>query len=377
MSGRSIPAIACTLALSLGGVNLLFAQSRSLAAVLAGAPDDKWTVLTMAPDGAWGAATDAAVNQAIARALSSCKTMSRAEIGCGAYSTAIRSGWSLGIRCGRNNIVVSANDLGDAERAASERERVLRQSYVPDMPPCRRVVTIDPGGAIVVAEPDDTHAAVPASDPAEAAAAPSAVRPLTPMKAVTDAPIWKTITLGTYRDVNILREDLDSLHCGVTAAGGRQGRAVIPGTATPLPCALGESAAEMIGRPAFALAGARTQADLVVLSVPELGFEGNLASVADIHARARQLGLELCPAEIGPQLRLQYLDQPAGEFLRIAMEPIATYGGDLIDLTVANDGASLLLVGGDANAAAIVHASVRFVFMRPAQIADGLARDFD
>src|SRR5215813_647563 len=377
MSGRSIPAIACTLALSLGGVNLLFAQSRSVAAVSAGASDDSWTVLTMAPDGAWGAGTDAAVNQAIARALNSCKTMSRAEIGCGAYSTAIRSGWSLGIRCGRNNIVVSANDLGDAERAASERERVLRQSYVPDMPPCRRVVTIDPGGAIVVAEPDDTHAAVPASDPAEAAAAPSAVPPLTPMKAVTDAPIWKTITLGTYRDVNILREDLDSLNCGVTAAGGRQGRVVIPGTATPLPCTLGESAAEMIGRPAFALAGARTQADLVVLSVPELGFEGNLASVADIHARARQLGLELCPAEIGPQLRLQYLNQPIGEFLRIAMEPIATYGGDLIDLTVANDGSSLLLVGGDANASAVVHASVRFVFMRPAQIAKGLARDFD
>jgi len=127
------------LALSLGGANLLFAQSKSLAAVPAGASDDNWTVLTMAPDGAWGVATDAAVNQAIARALSSCKTRSRTEIGCGAYSTAIRSGWSLGIRCGRNNIVVSANELADAERTAGERERVLRQNYVPDMPPCRRV----------------------------------------------------------------------------------------------------------------------------------------------------------------------------------------------------------------------------------------------
>src|SRR5215475_4136201 len=262
MSGRSIPAIACTLALSLGGVNLLFGQSKSLAAVPAGASDDNWTVLTMAPDGAWGAATDAAVNQAIARGLSSCKRRSRVEIGCGAYSTAIRSGWSLGIRCGRNNIVVSANDLVDAERAAGERERALRQSYVPDMPPCRRVVTIDPRGAVVAA-----------SDPAETAAAPSAVPLPIPVKAVADAPIWKTVTLGTYRDVNMLREDLDSLHCGVTGAGGRQGRAVIAGTTTPLPCTLGDSAAEMIGRPAFALAGARTEANLVVLSVPELGFE--------------------------------------------------------------------------------------------------------
>src|SRR5215813_9837433 len=175
MSGRSIPAIACTLALSLGGLNLPFAQSTSVAAVPAGASDDNWTVLTMAPDGAWGAATDAAVNQAIARALSSCKTRSDAEIGCGSYSTAIRSGWSLGIRCGRSNIVVSANDLADAERAAGERERVLRQSYVPDMPPCRRVVTIDPRGAIVAADPNELHAAISASDPAEPAAAPSAV----------------------------------------------------------------------------------------------------------------------------------------------------------------------------------------------------------
>jgi len=365
------------LALSLGGANLLFAQSKSLAAVPAGASDDNWTVLTMAPDGAWGVATDAAVNQAIARALSSCKTRSRTEIGCGAYSTAIRSGWSLGIRCGRNNIVVSANELADAERTAGERERVLRQNYVPDMPPCRRVVTIDPRGAIVATDPNESQAAVPASDPAEDATVPSAVPPSITVRAVADAPIWKTVTLGTYRDVNMLREDLDSLHCGVTGADSRQGRAVIAGTATPLPCTLGDSAAEMIGRPAFALAGARTEASLVVLSVTELGFEGNLAPVADIHARARQLGLELCPAEIGPQLRLQYLNQPVGEFLRIAMEPIATYGGDLIDLTVANDGASLLLVGGDANAAAIVHASVRFVFMRPAQIAKELARDFD
>src|SRR5262249_47309480 len=173
MSGRSIPAIACTLALSLGGLNLPFAQSTSVAAVSAGASDDSWTVVTMAPDAAWGAGTDAAANQAIARALSACKTRSRAEIGCGAYSTAIRSGWSLGIRCGRSNIVVSANDLADAERAAGERERVLRQSYVPDMPPCRRVVTIDPRGAVVVADPDESHAAVPAGGPAEAAAAPN------------------------------------------------------------------------------------------------------------------------------------------------------------------------------------------------------------
>jgi hypothetical protein len=53
----------------------------------------------------------------------------------------------------------------------------------------------------------------------------------------------------------------------------------------------------------------------------------------DLYRRALQLGLELCPAEGAPQLRLEYLNQPVGEFLHVAMRPIATYGGDLVDLT--------------------------------------------
>jgi hypothetical protein len=188
-------------------------------------------------------------------------------------------------------------------------------------------------------------------------------------RAAGDFPVWKTVTLGTYRDVNMLLEDLDSHNCGLDDSANRKRIASIAGTATPLPCALGEAAGQIIARPAFKLNTIRAQADLVVVSVPELGFEGERVAVADIYARARQLGLELCSAEIGAQLRLQYLDQPRGEFLRVAMEPIATYGGELIDLTVANDGASLSLLGGDAHADALVDPSVRFVFVHPTRIA--------
>jgi hypothetical protein len=59
--------------------------------------------------------------------------------------------------------------------------------------------------------------------------------------------------------------------------------------------------------------------DLVILSVFELGFGkqngGSRASITDIYARAELLGFELCPPEIAPQLRLRYLEQPAGEVL--------------------------------------------------------------
>jgi hypothetical protein len=111
----------------------------------------------------------------------------------------------------------------------------------------------------------------------------------------------------------------------------------------------------------------QTQVDLVVVSVSELGFGTDSALIAEVHARARQLGLELCAPEVAPLLRLQYLDQPLGEFLRIAMEPIAIYGGELVELTLANGGAALSLIGGDADP--VAHAGARFVFVRPTRLA--------
>ncbi len=49
---------------------------------------------------------------------------------------------------------------------------------------------------------------------------------------------------------------------------------------------------------------------------------GNQARLREIHTRARELGLDACSPEIGPQLRLQYSDQPRGEKLYVGMDPI-------------------------------------------------------
>ncbi|AOH56574.1 helicase [Peribacillus muralis] len=49
----------------------------------------------------------------------------------------------------------------------------------------------------------------------------------------------------------------------------------------------------------------------VELTVGDLGFPHG-ATTAQIFKKASELGFELCPLELGPHLRLGYLDQPEG-----------------------------------------------------------------
>jgi len=188
----------------------------------------------------------------------------------------------------------------------------------------------------------------PNRDVAQAAAAPATsgrVRAID-RKTIADLPVWKRITVGSHRGVDELRDALDAARIHV-----------------------GDSADEILGRPAFPFSRTRTDLDLVIVTAADLGFPAQRVALADIYARAGQLGLELCPAEAAPQLRLQYLDQPVGEFLRIAMRPVATYAGDLVDLTVANGGAGLVLIGGKTAPDLSLHASVKLVFVRPHRVA--------
>jgi hypothetical protein len=72
----------------------------------------------------------------------------------------------------------------------------------------------------------------------------------------------------------------------------------------------------------FATYRIETEMELVVVTVSEIGFN-QCATPAEVWARAEEIGLSLCPPEVGPQLRLQYLDQPNAEWLQIAMLPIS------------------------------------------------------
>jgi hypothetical protein len=164
----------------------------------------------------------------------------------------------------------------------------------------------------------------------------------TPITDGSDLPVWKTITLGVYRGVNGYREALD-------VAGIK----------------VGDSADEILGRPAFAYERNRTSVDLVVLSAADLGVGTDSAPIAEIYRRAARLGLELCPAEVGPQLRLDHRDQKLGDFLNIAMTPVKAYDGTPTVLTLANGGSGLLLIGRDGDPSFEAPRSWRFVFVLP------------
>jgi len=154
--------------------------------------------------------------------------------------------------------------------------------------------------------------------------------------------IWRKITLGTYKGVDAYRDALDSARIKI-----------------------GVSPDEILGRPAFPYAKMKTDVELAVLSAAELGVESDESSLSDVYERARRVGLELCPAEVGLQLRLEYRNQPLGEALDIAMEPVATYSGDPTILTLANWGTGLILIGRDGRSESTVNRISRFVFALP------------
>ena len=162
-----------------------------------------------------------------------------------------------------------------------------------------------------------------------------------PVTSVSDVAEWKTISIGTFPDTFALLAALSAIGCGV-----------------------GNSAAEALARPAFTLSGTRTTVTLLTVTAADLGFRGETLPLRQIYKLAQQLGFGLAPPEIAPQLRLQYLDQPVGEFLVIGMNPIQTWTGEEVILTVANGGAGLILIGQDGRADAEIPVTSRIVFLR-------------
>ncbi len=89
---------------------------------------------------------------------------------------------------------------------------------------------------------------------------------------------------------------------------------------------ISDYAKSMMENPDFITGTSREEAKLVRLTVADLGFKTS-ATTDQIYERAHALGLELCPPDTGPNYRLQYKDQPLGEWVRIGMKQIAVSDG--------------------------------------------------
>jgi hypothetical protein len=152
---------------------------------------------------------------------------------------------------------------------------------------------------------------------------------------------WRTVTLGIHKGVDAYRNALEAAKIKI-----------------------GDAANEILGRPAFPYVTGKRELQVALVSASELGVDTE-SDLSDIYRLAKGFGLTLCPGEVGPQLRLDYRDQPVGEVLDIAMEPVATYYGDPTILSLINFGQGLALIGGDGRSDVIVARTKRFVFALP------------
>lgn len=158
---------------------------------------------------------------------------------------------------------------------------------------------------------------------------------------------WKTIKLGTGL------QTADDFRKKVMEAGMN----------------IGDWVNDILGKSAFTVAGSVTEIELVVASVAELGFKHG-TTLENIYVRAKELGLDLCPPEVGPQLRLQYTDQPKGELLVIAMESITSSGGCLHLFRVEHDDYARWLNVHRGYSYIVWFGNLRLVFLRRKQCLD-------
>jgi hypothetical protein len=95
---------------------------------------------------------------------------------------------------------------------------------------------------------------------------------------------------------------------------------------------LNESAHTLFANDRFTTAHMRYSVPTIELTVRDLGFPHG-AITAEMYARAKTLGLGLCPLELAPHLRLQYLDQPEGYW----GQPLRQHQAPSGSLTIASE----------------------------------------
>jgi hypothetical protein len=158
-------------------------------------------------------------------------------------------------------------------------------------------------------------------------------------------PIWKTIKLGGIKNGIGLCVAIDEARIEVSGW-----------------------AYDMLSRSVFVLTATEMEIDLVRTRVARLGFT-KTTRCDKIYARALRLGLEPCNTEDGPNLRVQYTDQPKGERLRICSKPIFNSSRRLRVFLVEHAGSKLYLKGFFAAPDDLWSPDAEIVFRQPRKIA--------
>lgn len=132
--------------------------------------------------------------------------------------------------------------------------------------------------------------------------------------AIIERPPWKIIRVGTHKTIPELRQAIVDDGNKIETWGG-----------------------DILDK--IVVASTPAKVNLVLVTVADLGFP-NGATREQIYAKSLSFSLSICPAEVGPQLRLQYKDQPIDEWILVAMEPITGSDGFLgvFDVERGDDG---------------------------------------
>ncbi len=152
-------------------------------------------------------------------------------------------------------------------------------------------------------------------------------------------PIWKTIELGLMASPEAY---LQAIRLTKTAVGGH--------------------CSDLLDL--IKCAGLRRTVNLVKLSGRDLGFD-TAAPYREICEAALALGLELCPAEAALALRLQYPEQPRGEWIWVAMEPLPSRRSDSYIFMLERDTVVPWQREINCHTAAFLSVTTPFVFVKP------------
>src|SRR5262245_46676302 len=154
------------------------------------------------------------------------------------------------------------------------------------------------------------------------------------------APCWRIVPVGIYKNSDGMQNALAEAQ---------------------KPVSISETASRLINRTGFWQSPYESR--LVRLTGADLGFRGpGDVSRRQFYDVATDLGYNFCQAETAPALRINYFDQPAGEFLHIPVYS-NVYDGTILEFAVGYDGANYLLFGNDGNLDSFIPAhAMKFVF---------------